>query len=92
VPQIDAAGGYAYGSFPYRRRSGSAGRGARRPDARPIALVRHAGAEIVEWAALDDFDARLGPEFLKGFARRVDAAFATFPATRRNWQDVCTSR
>ena len=56
-----------------------------------IALIEHAGAEIVEDAALDDFDARLGPQFLKGFARRVDAAFEAYPAVRRNWRDVCQS-
>ena len=44
-----------------------------------IALMRNAGADIVEDIRLDDFDARLGPGFLKGFARRVDAAFATYP-------------
>jgi Asp-tRNA(Asn)/Glu-tRNA(Gln) amidotransferase A subunit family amidase len=54
--------------------------------------MREGGAEIVEDVALDDFDARLGPEFLNGFARRVDATFATFPAARRDWRDVCTSR
>jgi len=59
--------------------------------ARAIALMRKAGAEIVDDVALDDFDARLGPEFLKGFARKVDASFASFPAARRNWTDVCTS-
>ncbi|MGA7486163.1 MAG: hypothetical protein WBW74_04365, partial [Xanthobacteraceae bacterium] len=53
--------------------------------------MRQVGAEIVDDVALDDFAARLGPEFLKGFARRVDAAFATFPAARRDWRDVCTS-
>ncbi len=56
-----------------------------------IALMASAGTDIVENVALDDFDARLGPEFLKGFSRRVDAAFETFPAARRNWRDVCTS-
>ena len=56
-----------------------------------IALIEHAGAEIVEDVALDDFDARLGPQFLKGFARRVDAAFDGYPAVRRNWRDVCQS-
>jgi amidase len=60
--------------------------------AQAITLMRAAGAEIVENVALDDFDARLGPEFLKGFGRRVDATFATFPAARRDWRDVCTSR
>ncbi len=59
--------------------------------AQAIARMRQAGAEIVEGVALDEFDARLGPEFLKGFAPRVDAAFATFPAARRDWRDVCTS-
>jgi amidase len=56
-----------------------------------IALMGSAGAEIVEGVALDDFDARLGPEFLKGFGRRVDAAFETYPTARRNWREVCTS-
>jgi amidase len=57
-----------------------------------IALMRSAGADIVEDVALDDFDARLGPEFIKGFAPKVDATFATFPGTRRSWRDVCTSQ
>jgi amidase len=56
-----------------------------------IALMGSAGAEIIEDVALNDFDARLGPEFLKGFARRVDAAFETYPTARRNWREVCTS-
>ena len=56
-----------------------------------IALIEHAGAEIVEDVALDEFNARLGPQFLKGFARRVDAAFDAYPAVRRNWRDVCQS-
>ena len=56
-----------------------------------IALMASAGAEMVEGVTLDDFDARLGPEFLKGFARKVDADFETYPAARRNWRDVCTS-
>ena len=56
-----------------------------------IALMRNAGADIVEDVRLDDFDAKLGPGFLKGFAGKVDAAFATFPGTRRDWRDVCTS-
>jgi amidase len=59
--------------------------------AQALALVRREGADVIEGVALDDFDARLGPEFLKGFARRVDAVFATFPAARRDWRDVCTS-
>src|SRR5258708_1855945 len=45
-----------------------------------IALLRDAGAEIVDDIAIDDVDPRLGPEYLKGFARRVDAAFASYPA------------
>jgi Asp-tRNA(Asn)/Glu-tRNA(Gln) amidotransferase A subunit family amidase len=56
-----------------------------------IALIQHAGAEIVEEVALDDVNIRLGPEFLKGFARKVDAAFESYPGTRRNWRDVCQS-
>ena len=57
-----------------------------------IAIIRQAGAEIVEGIELNDFDARLGPEFLKGFARKVDAAFSSYPAARRSWADVCGSR
>ena len=56
-----------------------------------IALMQHVGAEIVDDVTLDEVNVRLGPEFLKGFARRVDAAFDTFPAARRNWRDICTS-
>lgn len=56
-----------------------------------IALMREAGAEIIDNVAIDDVDPRLGPEYLKGFARKVDAAFARYPASRRNWRDVCTS-
>jgi aspartyl-tRNA(Asn)/glutamyl-tRNA(Gln) amidotransferase subunit A len=57
-----------------------------------ITTIRQAGAEIVEGVELNDFNARLGPEFLKGFARRIDAAFGSYPAARRNWADVCGSR
>ena len=56
-----------------------------------IALLRDAGAEIVEGVTVDDVDHRLGPEYLRGFARRVDASFARYPASRRDWRDVCTS-
>jgi amidase len=56
-----------------------------------IAVLRRAGAEIVDRVALDNFDTRRGTEFLKGFARRVDASFGSYPAGRRNWRDVCTS-
>ena len=56
-----------------------------------IATLRWAGAEIVDRVELDNFDGRRGPEFLKGFARKVDAAFGSYPAGRRNWRDVCTS-
>jgi aspartyl-tRNA(Asn)/glutamyl-tRNA(Gln) amidotransferase subunit A len=59
--------------------------------AQAIAVLRAAGADIVDDVALDDFDARLGPAFLKGFARKVDATFATYPGAQRNWADVCTS-
>jgi amidase len=59
--------------------------------ARGIALLRDAGAEIVEDVALDDFNARLSVAFLKGFGRKVDAEFATFPGARKSWADVCTS-
>jgi amidase len=57
-----------------------------------IAVMGSVGADIVEGVTLDDFDPRLGPEFIKGFARKVDATFATFPAARRSWRDVCTSQ
>jgi Asp-tRNA(Asn)/Glu-tRNA(Gln) amidotransferase A subunit family amidase len=60
--------------------------------ARGIALMRDAGAEIIDNVALDDFNAQLGVQFLKGFARKVDAGFAMFPGARRNWADVCTSQ
>ena len=56
-----------------------------------IAIMRWAGAEIVDRVELDNFDARRGPEFIKGFARKVDAAFGSYAAGRRNWRDVCTS-
>jgi amidase len=59
--------------------------------ARGIALMRDSGAEIIDDVALDDFNVQLGLQFLKGFARKVDASFATFPGARRNWDDVCTS-
>jgi aspartyl-tRNA(Asn)/glutamyl-tRNA(Gln) amidotransferase subunit A len=58
---------------------------------RGIALLRDAGAEIVEDVALDDFNARLGASFLKGFGRKVDAEFALFPGARKSWADVCRS-
>jgi Asp-tRNA(Asn)/Glu-tRNA(Gln) amidotransferase A subunit family amidase len=53
--------------------------------------MRNAGAEIVDEVAIDGVDPRLGPEYLKGFARRVDAQFARYPASRRDWRDVCSS-
>ena len=56
-----------------------------------IALLRTAGAEIVEDVALPDFDPRLGSGFLKGFARKVDTVLASYPAVRRSWSDICTS-
>jgi amidase len=59
--------------------------------AQAITFMRSAGAEIVDHVALDDFNAQLGPAFLKGFARKVDATFATYPSTRRNWADICAS-
>jgi amidase len=59
--------------------------------AQALALFRDAGAEIVDGIALDDFNVKLGPGFLKGFAAKVDAAFATFPAARKSWADVCSS-
>jgi Asp-tRNA(Asn)/Glu-tRNA(Gln) amidotransferase A subunit family amidase len=60
--------------------------------AHAVALMRNAGAEIVDDVALENFDARLGAGFMKGFARKVDAAYATFPAARRDWRDICTSQ
>jgi amidase len=59
--------------------------------AQGTAVLRAAGAEIVDGIALDDFDARLGPAFLKGFARKVDTTFVSYPGVRRNWADICTS-
>ena len=32
-----------------------------------------------------------GRNFSRGSARKVDEIFATYPAARRNWRDVCTS-
>lgn len=59
--------------------------------ARTIALIRREGAAIVEDVTLDDVDVRLGPDFLKGFARRVDASLARYPSSRRTWREVCAS-
>jgi aspartyl-tRNA(Asn)/glutamyl-tRNA(Gln) amidotransferase subunit A len=60
--------------------------------ARAIDILRQAGAEIVEEVTLPDFDPRLGPQFIKGFARRVDAALSRYPSPRRDWRDVCASK
>jgi Asp-tRNA(Asn)/Glu-tRNA(Gln) amidotransferase A subunit family amidase len=59
--------------------------------ARAIEIMRDQGAQIAENVAIVGFDSRLGIEFLNGFARRVDAHFATYSAPHRTWRDVCKS-
>jgi hypothetical protein len=44
----------------------------------PNAVVRERHDRV---AGIDDFDARLGPEFLKGFARNVQGTFVLGHAT-----------
>lgn len=56
-----------------------------------LALMKREGAELVEGVEIPAFNLRLGPEFLRGFARRANAQFASYPASRRTWRDVCTS-
>jgi Asp-tRNA(Asn)/Glu-tRNA(Gln) amidotransferase A subunit family amidase len=58
---------------------------------RAIAVMKEQGADIIDPVAIAGFDDRLGIEFLKGFAPKVDAKFASYAAPRRNWRDVCTS-
>lgn len=59
---------------------------------RAIALMRAQGGEIVDRVALNVFDTRMGPEFLKGFGARADRAFSQYPAPYKTWNDVCGSR
>lgn len=56
-----------------------------------LALLRAAGAEVVESVELEAFDPRLGPGLLRGAAPLIDALLASYPASRRNWADVCSS-
>jgi Asp-tRNA(Asn)/Glu-tRNA(Gln) amidotransferase A subunit family amidase len=55
-----------------------------------IALMRSAGATVVE-VDLDRFDDRLGPEFIQGFGRRVDSILARYRGPRQSWREICTS-
>jgi Asp-tRNA(Asn)/Glu-tRNA(Gln) amidotransferase A subunit family amidase len=59
--------------------------------AEAIARMKAQGAQIVDNVAIVGFDDRLGIEFLKGFAPRVDAIFASYSGPRRSWRDICTS-
>jgi Asp-tRNA(Asn)/Glu-tRNA(Gln) amidotransferase A subunit family amidase len=59
--------------------------------AEAIARMKGQGAQIVENVSIVGFDDRLGIEFLKGFAPKVDAIFASYSGPRRLWRDVCTS-
>lgn len=56
-----------------------------------IARMKEQGAQIVERIAIVGFDDRLGIEFLKGFAPKVDAKFAGYSPPRRTWGEVCRS-
>jgi len=56
-----------------------------------VALLRAAGAEVIEELVVPGLDTRLGPDFVKGAAPRIDAQLAQYPGTRRNWNDVCGS-
>lgn len=58
---------------------------------RAVALLRSAGAEIVEGIRLEGFDATLGRRFVAGSAPRIDAVLSAYPAARRDWADVCSS-
>jgi Asp-tRNA(Asn)/Glu-tRNA(Gln) amidotransferase A subunit family amidase len=56
-----------------------------------MALLRAAGADVVEPVELASFDPRLGPDFLRGAAARIDTLLASYPASRRSWAEVCRS-
>ena len=54
-------------------------------------LMRTAGAELVKDVRIDDFDLRLGTEFIAGFAPKVDALLTRYPGPHRDWRDICRS-
>ncbi len=56
-----------------------------------VALLRAAGAEVVEALVVPGLDTRLGADFVKGSGRRIDAQLARYPGSRRNWDDICGS-
>lgn len=64
--------------------------------AQAIAQMRAQGAQIVDRVAIVSFDTRMGPEFLKGFAEKVNRDFARYSTerqtwARKTWVDVCNS-
>ncbi|MFM7676288.1 MAG: amidase [Synechococcus sp.] len=58
---------------------------------RGLYLLRASGAEVVEAENVADFDPRLGPAYLRGAEPRINALLASYPASRRDWDDVCGS-
>ncbi|MCP9835152.1 amidase [Cyanobium sp. La Preciosa 7G6] len=56
-----------------------------------VDLLRAAGAEVVEALVLPGLDTRLGPAFVKGSGRRIDAQLVRYPGSRRSWDDICGS-
>jgi Asp-tRNA(Asn)/Glu-tRNA(Gln) amidotransferase A subunit family amidase len=58
--------------------------------ANAVTLMRKAGATIVD-VDLAGFDDRLGPEFIQGFGRRVDAVLAPGHGPRQSWREICMS-
>lgn len=56
-----------------------------------VALLRAAGAEVIEELVVPGLDTRLGPDFVRGSAPRIDAQLALYPGTRCNWNDICGS-
>lgn len=78
------------------RRAGTAALDPTNPEARrlleqAVALLRSAGAEVVNGLELPAFDPRLGPGFVRGATPRIDALLASYPASRRSWEEVCGS-
>lgn len=55
------------------------------------ALLRAAGAEVIEGLVVPGLDIRLSPDVVKGSARRIDAQLARYPGSRRSWNDICGS-
>jgi aspartyl-tRNA(Asn)/glutamyl-tRNA(Gln) amidotransferase subunit A len=56
-----------------------------------VELLRAAGAEVVEALVVPGLDTRLGPAFVKGSGRRINAQLARYPGSRRSWDDICGS-